>query len=93
MRRKSSIEVGQNGGMSGEPWKAYLPHWQHVDFMSRHCLQLRSPSVLRMPVKIDPQSITPASEITDLRSGHNHAGMYWKLKLTVPFHPKVSYVS
>ncbi len=44
------------------------------------------------PKVTNPPTITAASIVSTLQSGKDHAGVYWKINLTVPLYPKVSYV-
>jgi hypothetical protein len=92
MRRKSSAEIGPEWG---HEWNALDGFTFITNGTPTNCLATATISIsqcVKNTVKANPQSITPASEVRSLRSGHNHAGIYWKLNLTVPFNPKVSYV-
>jgi len=92
MRRKSSAEIGPEWG---HEWNALEGFTFLTNGTATTCLATAAVSIsqcVKNAAKANPQSITPASQVDSLRSGHNHAGMYWKFGLTVPFHPKVSYV-
>jgi hypothetical protein len=92
LRRKSSAEIGSEWG---HEWNALDGFIFITGGTQTPCLASATVSIsqcVKNAVKANPQSITPTSEITSLRSGHDHAGIYWKLNLTVPFHPNVSYV-
>ncbi|HET6844311.1 MAG TPA: 5'-nucleotidase C-terminal domain-containing protein [Candidatus Angelobacter sp.] len=91
-RRISSVEIGPEWG---HEWNAL----QEVDFFTNGvmvpCAAKENVSVsqcVKSAVKANPQAITPASDVETRRLGQDHAGVYWKLNLTVPFHPRVSYV-
>jgi 5'-nucleotidase-like protein len=92
LRRKSSIEIGPEWG---HEWNALEGFTFTTAGTSTTCLATATVSIsqcVKNAVKANPSSITAASEVASLRAGHNHSGMYWKLNLTVPFHPIVSYV-
>ncbi len=92
VRRKSSAEIGPEWG---HEWDALEGFIFATGGQQTPCLATATVTIsqcVKNAVKADPQSITPASNAISQRSGHNHAGAYWKLNLTVPFHPKVSYV-
>jgi hypothetical protein len=92
LRRKSSAEIGPEWG---HEWNALEGFSFITNGTPTNCLATATVSIsqcVKNAVKANPQSITPTSEVESFRSGHNHAGMYWKLNLTVPFHPKISYV-
>lgn len=91
-RRVSSVEVGPE---FGHEWNAL----EHIDFVSgtavTRCWASASSSIpqcIKDLISKQPQIFTSGTEVRTGRLGHNHSGIYWKLNLTVPFHPKVSYV-
>lgn len=92
MRRKSSMEFGPE---IGHEWNALDGFVFTTDGLSTTCQATATVSIsqcVKNTAKADPASIAPTSEVRGLRSGHNHAGMYWKFNLIVPFHPRVSYI-
>lgn len=92
IRRKSSLEFGPE---TGHEWNAIDGFNFITGTLVTQCAasaELTISQCVKSAVKSNPASITPASLAESLRSGHNHSGMYWKIALTVPFHPKVSYV-
>ena len=91
-RRKSYLEFGPE---AGHEWNALDGFNFITGALVTSCAASADESIsqcVKTAVKSNPASITPNSIAESLRSGHNHSGMYWKLGLTVPFHPKVSYV-
>jgi hypothetical protein len=92
MRRKSSMEFGPE---IGHEWDALDGFTFTTGALLTTCLATATVSIsqcVKSAAKANPASFSPTTEVTGLRSGHNHAGMYWKFSLTVPFHPRVSYV-
>jgi 2',3'-cyclic-nucleotide 2'-phosphodiesterase (5'-nucleotidase family) len=91
-RRKSSADIGPEWG---HEWNALDGFTFVTNGLQTPCPATATVSIsqcVKNAVKANPQSITPISQVLSERSGHDHGGMYWKLNLTVPFHPKVSYV-
>lgn len=91
-KRASSLEFGPQWG---HEWNAL----REIDFTTGKFFTACPTSAalpisqcVKAAVKANPKSITPASVVSTRRDGQDHAGMYWKLNLTVPFHPRVAYV-
>lgn len=92
LRRRSSLEFGPEWA---HEWNAL----EQIDFITNGTVTPCSATAaqpisqcLGNAIRTNPQAITPNSEVDAKRLGRDHAGIYWKLNLTITFHPKVSYV-
>jgi len=95
-RRVSSIEFGPEGG---HQWDAI----DGLQFLTKGkvtatCLARSNQSFSTCvtndsnPKVTSPPTITASSTVRTLLEGRDHSGLYWKIGLTVPFHPRVNYV-
>ena len=94
--RVSSIEFGPEGGHQ----------WDAVDGLefftngklTATCLAQSDESYTTCvsnasnPKVTNPPTITAKSTVTAIQASKDHAGMYWKINLTVPIHPRVTYI-
>ncbi len=91
-RRISSIEAGPEWG---HEWNALQGISFTTNGMVTSCSAQADVSLsqcIKNATKGNPASIAPNSLVTTQRSGEDHSGVYWRLSLTIPFHPRVSYV-
>jgi len=91
-RRVSFIEVGPEWG---HEWNALQGIDFNTDGNKTSCSAKADVPIsqcVKNAIKANPQAITSTSLIATQRIGQNHSGMYWRINLTVPFHPRVSYV-
>lgn len=92
-KRVSSIEMGPEWG---HEWNAV----QQIDFFTNGVLTVPCTATatltigqcIKKALNTDPNAITPNSSVGTHRIGQDHAGAYWNLNLTVPFHSRFSYV-
>lgn len=87
-KRVSSIEFGPEWG---HEWNALTG----INFTT-------APTVISCPAistqtigqcfKASVNAMRPTTLVASTRNGQDHTGTYWKVSLTVPFHPRVSYV-
>jgi len=95
-KRVSSIEFGPEGG---HQWEAV----DGLEFITKGkvtatCLAKSSQNYSTCvsndsnPKVTNPPTITASSMGTVLQGGRDHAGMYWKINLTVPLRPRINYI-
>jgi hypothetical protein len=95
-RRVSSIEFGPEGGHQWDALEGFnfLTNGQ----VAASCLALSDISFATCvandsnPKLTIPPTITANSKVTTLLGDKAHAGVYWKINLTVPLYPRVSYI-
>jgi hypothetical protein len=95
-RRISSIEFGPEGGHQWDALEGFT--FATNGKITATCLALSDISFSTCVANAsnskitNPPTITAASIVSTLQSGKDHAGVYWKINLTVPLYNRVSYV-
>jgi hypothetical protein len=95
-RRISSIEFGPEAGIQRDALEGFS--FLTSGKVTATCLALSDVSFTTCvandsnPKVTIPPTITANSSVTTLQGGKDHAGVYWKISLTVPIYPRVSYI-
>jgi hypothetical protein len=95
-RRISSLEFGPEAGHQWDAVKGF--QFTTNGRVTATCLAQSAISFSTCvgnssnPKLTIPPTITANSVVSTLQSGKDHAGMYWKINLTVPLYTRVSYV-
>jgi 5'-nucleotidase-like protein len=94
-RRTSSIEFGPEGGHQWDALEGFT--FATNGKITATCLALSDISFSTCVANAsnskitNPPTITANSIVSTLQSGKDHAGMYWKIFLSVPLYSRVSY--
>lgn len=94
--RISSIEFGPEGGRQFGAVNGL--QFFNKGALSATCLALSDQSFTTCvgndsnPKVTSPPTIVPTSAVSTLQGNRDHAGMYWKINVTVPIHPRIAYV-
>lgn len=87
-KRVSSIEFGPEWG---HEWNALTG----INFTTGPTF-VPCPAIATQTIgqcfKANVNAMRPTTVVTTTRNGQDHTGTYWKVNITVPFHPRISYV-